>query len=193
MEINIGTYWNPLLRIYLFELNFIFPAFYYYQYRNAHGDDSLVAAMTSKSETMSHLYPKCRADRWLSRLKLSQLMRLWYLSHRRPAKAQAGLHIRAVSPEPSLFAHMNNGSRRRVRPKIRHPAPLDGCVCVFDECKEGKKYQNLMSWLNWSLTVAFFVLQANRSGSVTKIMKSTTLSFLKMFFLNSIMWSVVLD
>ena len=37
---------------------------------------------------------------------LSQLMRLWYLSHRRPAKAQASLRIRAVSPDPSLFAHM---------------------------------------------------------------------------------------
>ena len=48
---------------------------------------------------------------------LSQLMRLWYLSHRRPAaKAQASL--RAVSSEPSLVAHMKYGSRRRVRPKI---------------------------------------------------------------------------
>ena len=35
--------------------------------------------------------------------KLSHLMRLWYLSHRRLAKAQASLHIRAVSPEPSPF------------------------------------------------------------------------------------------
>ena len=45
---------------------------------------------------------------------MSQLMRLWYLSHRRPAKAQASLRIRAVSPEPSLFAHMKYGSRWRV-------------------------------------------------------------------------------
>ena len=30
---------------------------------------------------------------------------------RRPAKAQANLRIRAVSPEPSLFAHMKYGSR----------------------------------------------------------------------------------
>ena len=52
-------------------------------------------------------------------------MRLWYLSHRRPAKAQASLRIRAVSPEPSLFTHMNFGSRRSVRLKIRHLAPLD--------------------------------------------------------------------
>ena len=33
-------------------------------------------------------------------------MRFWYLSHRRPAKAQAILHIRAVSQEPELVAHM---------------------------------------------------------------------------------------
>ena len=64
---------------------------------------------------------------------MSQLMRFWYLSHRQPAKAQASLRIRAVSPEPSLFAHMNYGSRRRVRQKIRYLAPLDGCACVFEE------------------------------------------------------------
>ena len=65
--------------------------------------------------------------------EISQLMRLWYLSHRRPAKVQASLRIRAVSPETSLFAHMKYGSRRRVRPKIRHLAPLDGCACAFEE------------------------------------------------------------
>ena len=31
----------------------------------------------------------------------------------------------AVSPEPSLFAHIKYGSRRRVRLNIRHLAPLD--------------------------------------------------------------------
>ena len=35
---------------------------------------------------------------------------------------------RSVSPEPSLFAHIKYGSRQRVRPKIRHVAPLDDCV-----------------------------------------------------------------
>ena len=65
--------------------------------------------------------------------KLSQLMRLWYLSHRRPAKAQASLRICAVSPEPSQFAHREYGSSRRVRPKIRHLAPLDGCAYAFEE------------------------------------------------------------
>ena len=32
----------------------------------------------------------------------------------------------AVWPKPSLFAHIKHGSRRRVQPKIRHLAPLDG-------------------------------------------------------------------
>ena len=60
-------------------------------------------------------------------------MRLWYLSHRRPVKVQANLRIPAVSPEPSLFAHMKYGSRRMVRPKIRHLTPLDGCTCTFED------------------------------------------------------------
>ena len=47
--------------------------------------------------------------------KKSQLMRLWYLSQRRPAKAQASLCISADSPEPLLFAHTEYGSRRRVQ------------------------------------------------------------------------------
>ena len=64
---------------------------------------------------------------------ISQLMRSWYLPHRRQAKAHPSLRICAVSPEPSLFAHMKYGSRRRVPPKIRHLAPLDGCTCAFEE------------------------------------------------------------
>ena len=63
---------------------------------------------------------------------MSQLMRLWYLTHRRPAKARASLRIRAILPEHSLFAHINYGSRRWVRPKIRS-SPLDDCACVFEE------------------------------------------------------------
>ena len=59
-----------------------------------------------------------------------QLMRL---SNRRPVKAQASLRICAVMPEPSLFAHMKYGIRRRVQPKIRPVAPLDGCACAFEE------------------------------------------------------------
>ena len=62
---------------------------------------------------------------------------IWYLLHRRPAKAQASLRICAVSTKPSLFAHMKYGSRQRVWPKIRHLAPLDGCACAIEEWKYG--------------------------------------------------------
>ena len=81
-------------------------------------------------------------------LYFSQLMRLWYLSHMQPAKAQASLRIRAVSLEPSLFTHMKYGSRPRDWPKIRHLAPLDGCACTFkNEFTEDEKCHNPMSWL----------------------------------------------
>ena len=74
---------------------------------------------------------------------MSQLMRLRYLSHRRPAKAQASLRIRTVSPEPSLFAHMKNESRQWVRPKIRHIAPLGGWACAFEEWRTKS---TIISW-----------------------------------------------
>ena len=65
-------------------------------------------------------------------LCLSQLMRLWYLSHRRSAKAQASLRICVHSPESSLFAHMKYGSRRRVRPKIKTPITMSWlCMCIW--------------------------------------------------------------
>ena len=81
--------------------------------------------------------PYLRCD-WFQAIKMSyepahEIMVLWYLSHRRPAKAQSSLRIRAVSPEPSLFAHMKYGSRRRLRLKTRHLALLDGCACAFEE------------------------------------------------------------
>ena len=56
-------------------------------------------------------------------LEMSQLMRLWYLSHKRPSKAQTSLRIRAVSQEPSLFTHIKYGGRRRVRQKNQKSIP----------------------------------------------------------------------
>ena len=64
---------------------------------------------------------------------MSQLIRLWYLSQRQPAKAQASLCMHAVWQGPSLFAHMKYENRRRVRPKIGHLAPLDDCACALEE------------------------------------------------------------
>ena len=79
----------------------------------------------------------------------SQHMRFLYLSHRRPATAQASLRIRGISPEPSLFAHMKYGRRQMVRPNIRHLAPLDGSHArLKNKFTEDEKCHNLMRWLN---------------------------------------------
>ena len=69
--------------------------------------------------------------------KMSQLMRLWYLSHRRPAMAQASLCMCTVSPQP-LLQVMKYGSRQ-VQPKIRHLAALDGCAYMFEEWVYGRQ------------------------------------------------------
>ena len=61
------------------------------------------------------VYKCANGIQWVGvKVYIGQLMRLWYLSHRRTAKAQASLRIRAVSPEPSLSAHMKYRSRRKV-------------------------------------------------------------------------------
>ena len=80
-------------------------------------------------------------------------MRLWYLSHRRPAKAQASLCIRAVSPEPSLFVHMKYGSRGRVRPKYQTSSPhwMAAHAPLKNEFTEDEKYHNLMRWLIYEI------------------------------------------
>ena len=78
-------------------------------------------------------------------LEMGQLMRLWYLSHRRPAKAQA---IRAVSPEPSLFSQMWYGNKQRVRPKIRHLAHwMAAHARLKNVFTEDGNYHNHMTWL----------------------------------------------
>ena len=53
--------------------------------------------------------------------------------------------IRAISPEPSMFAHMKYGSKRRVRSKIRHLAPLHGYACAFEEWVRRSK-SAIISW-----------------------------------------------
>ena len=92
-------------------------------------------------------------------------MRLWYLSHRRPAKAQASLRIHAVSPQPSLFAHIKYGSRRRVRSKIWHLAPLDGCTMSLRKTKStvtswGGSFLHL-EMSSWSCNLMFWACQCD--------------------------------
>ena len=55
----------------------------------------------------------------------------------RAAKVQASLRIRAVSPEPSLLAHINSESRGTFRQKARSLAPLNGWACAVKICHDG--------------------------------------------------------
>ena len=55
----------------------------------------------------------------------------------RAAKVQASLHIRAVSPEPSLLAHTSSESRGTFRQKTRSMASLNGWACAVEICHDG--------------------------------------------------------
>ena len=55
----------------------------------------------------------------------------------RAAKVQASLRIRAVSPEPSLLAHISSESRGNFRQKARSLAPLNGLACAAKICHNG--------------------------------------------------------
>ena len=55
----------------------------------------------------------------------------------RAAKVQASLRIRAVSPEPSLLAHISSESRGTFRKKARSLAPLNGWACAVKICHDG--------------------------------------------------------
>ena len=83
-------------------------------------------------------------------------MRLWYLSHtRRPAKAHASLRICAVSPEPSLFAHMKYGRRRRVQPKNQTFSPIGWLrMCVW-RMSLWRKKSAIISWWAGSNLICF--------------------------------------
>ena len=65
----------------------------------------------------------------------------------RPAKAQLSLRIRAVSPEPSLFAHIGmevyEGSDKKT--DLR-PQWMAAHACLKNEFTEDEKYDNLTSW-----------------------------------------------
>ena len=55
----------------------------------------------------------------------------------RAAKVQASLRIRAVSPEPSLLAHISSESRGTFRQKARSLAPLNDWACAVKICDDG--------------------------------------------------------
>ena len=68
---------------------------------------------------------------------MGRAKRICYLSPMRAAKVQASLRIRAVSPEPSLFAHTNSESRGTFSQKARSLPPLNGWACAVETCHDG--------------------------------------------------------
>ena len=72
-----------------------------------------------------------------NQLHMGRDKRIWYLSPMRAAKVQASLRIRAVSPEPSLLAHISSESRGTFRQKARSLAPLNGWACAVKVCHDG--------------------------------------------------------
>ena len=68
---------------------------------------------------------------------MDRVKRIWFLSPMRAAKVQASLRIRAVSPEPSLLAHISSESRGTFRQKARSLAPLNGWACAVKICHDG--------------------------------------------------------
>ena len=68
---------------------------------------------------------------------MDRVKRIWYLSPMRAATVQASLHIRAVSPEPSLLAYTSSESKGTFRQKIRSLASLNGWTCAVKVCHDG--------------------------------------------------------
>ena len=68
---------------------------------------------------------------------VDRVKRFWYLKPMRAAKVQASLRICAVSPEPSLLAHISSESRGTFRQKTRSLAPLNGWACAVKFCHDG--------------------------------------------------------
>ena len=110
--------------------------------------------------------------------EMSQLMRLWYLSHRRPAKVQTSLRICAVSPKPSLFAHLKYGSRQRVRPKNQTSSPtgwLRMCVWRFS-LRRAKSA--IISWaILYSLICSSHCILKDKSSARSTFMPWSSKSF----------------
>ena len=67
---------------------------------------------------------------------MDRVKRIWYLSPMRAAKVQASLRIRAVSPEPSLLAHISSESRGTFRQKTRSLALLNCWACAVKVCHD---------------------------------------------------------
>ena len=117
---------------------------------------------------------------------LDRVKRIWYLSPMQTAKVHASLHIRAVSPEPSLLVHTSSESRGTFRQKARSLAPLNGWACAVKFCHDG-----MLEDTN-SLDGAHLILHWNKSNTMG-IFLTINIFFLSNKYNFIINWKVYLD
>ena len=83
-------------------------------------------------------------------------------------------------------SHTKYGSRRWVRPKIRHLAPLDGCACTFEKWV----YRGWKVTLSNELTQIIVTLCQERAKTSSTVHKSVVTSMMLRIFCRS--WSCYL-
>ena len=96
----------------------------------------------------------------------------------RAAKVQASLRIRAVSPEPSLLAHISSESRGTFRQKARSLAPLNGWACAVKIC-----HDRMLEDTN-SLDGAY-IIKTNKSLNGFKAWTALTLSLVGVVYVSA--------
>ena len=126
---------------------------------------ALLVAVRSGSTLFAQAYLSKNLESLWCKRKMSQLMRLWYLSHRRPVKTQASLRIRAVSPEPllSVQAHLSLRCSHTWSMEVDEGSDqksdwMAAQARLKNELTEDEMCHNLVSWLKYG----FVCLQEGR-------------------------------
>ena len=100
---------------------------------------------------------------------MDRVKRIWYLSPMRAVKVQASLRICAVSPEPSLLAHISSESRGTFRQKARSLVPLNGWACAVKICHDGMlEDTNSLDGAQIGFTMLILSFQTDRSGQTVQ-------------------------
>ena len=84
------------------------------------------AILLNLSRCGSFLLPKVYSVRVFKSVHVKMVIITWWI-----AKAEAGLRIHSVSPEPSLFTHTIQGTRGSLKERATSLALLSGCTSAF--------------------------------------------------------------
>ena len=87
---------------------------------------------------------QCMQTVWKSGLNEPDHERLWYLSHRRPVKAQVSLGIRTTA-----FAIRTHKLWKQMKDQTKTQTASPTGWRLKNEFTEDEKYHNLMRWLKY--------------------------------------------